>query len=218
MRAWAADHQASSQSRWHRVERGLKSRSMGQPRSIHRTSVSRSSSERPATWILLPSGTVISARHGRRWRHDAAREVEIGSIAIGRRIRDRNASLLEGAGVAGNCFGGEFVVGPAVGATAEDLPDQQAAARLKHAHITRRVGIPPRADQRRAGRSGRRSPSPAGSTCRARRRHWVDRPCLSSSRTRFRGRLFVFCVWQATQLRSRIGLMSRKYSTFLTPS
>ena len=62
---------------------------------------------------------------------------------------DRFALLLERLRIAGHRLGREVVVRPAVGAAAEDFPDQQAAARLKHADISRGVGIPPRADQGR---------------------------------------------------------------------
>ncbi len=119
--------------------------------------------------------------------------------------------------IAGHGLGREIVVRPAVGAPAEHLPDEQASARLKHADISRGIGIPPRADRAAAGRTGRHSPSPAGNTCRGHRRRWADRPsCRRRAPSRPPARSCSW-VWQATQLRSKIGLTSRIILDVLDP-
>ena len=122
---------------------------------------------------------------------------------------DRLALELQRLRIAGHGLGREVVVGPAVGAPAEDLPDEQAAARLEHADIARGIGMPPGADERLvaepAGVIHRQPVIGAGHVVgvgqvdrSGRRRAPACRPACPT-----------FRVWQATQLRSRIGLMSR---------
>ena len=55
---------------------------------------------------------------------------------------------LERVRIAGDGFHRMVVVAEAVEAGAEDFPDEQAAPRLEHANIARRVGVPPRAVDR----------------------------------------------------------------------
>ena len=100
----------------------------------------------------------------------------------------------------------------AVEPLAEDLPDQQAAPRLELADVARGVAGSPSCRSRPAcGRTSPARPAPGGSRCRGTcRRARVCTDSSSASRTRLpAGSLPSFAVWQATQLRSRIGLTSR---------
>ncbi len=175
---------------------GSKSRSIGQPRSIQRTSVRRSSSVSGAHLDLL---AVRGRRTCRRrlpaaaWRCRCSRgRRACGSPACRRPACPSSCSV---CGVARHRLGREVVVAPAVGAPAVDLPDQQAAPRLEHADVARRLAAP-RADQRlvavlglaihrqpvvRAGHGGRAAIGDAAARRSRRRRGPGCRPASPTS-------------------------------------
>ncbi len=92
---------------------------------------------------LLAARSLVSPRYRFRRRHGGAGVIEVGAVAVLRRIRDRVALPVQRIGVAGDRFRREIVVAPAVGAPAENLPRQQAAARLELADVARGIGLPP---------------------------------------------------------------------------
>ena len=91
----------------------------------------------------LAVGVLVGPGDGFGRRHGIAIIDQVRAVLVLVRVRHRLALERQCVGVAGDRFVREVLVVPAVGAPAEDFPDQQAAARLEHADVAGSVGLPP---------------------------------------------------------------------------